>query len=169
MQTKNYRSLSLLVPVLALTLNACEGTSEPPLVQETVVEVALGVNASTGEFSTLIAALVAADLVDVLNGAGPFTVFAPTDAAFAAQGLNASNIGTVPEATLRDILLYHVAPALRNAGNVVASSSIAMANGGTAAVQVTAEGAFIGGARIVQTDIAASNGVIHIIDGVLMP
>jgi transforming growth factor-beta-induced protein len=137
--------------------------------EETVVDVALAVNASTGEFSTLIAALVAADLVETLNGAGPFTVFAPTDAAFAELDLNASNIGTLPVATLTEILLYHVAPARRDAANVTSSTSIAMANGGSAAIQVNANGAFIDDARIVQTDIEASNGIIHVIDAVLMP
>jgi uncharacterized surface protein with fasciclin (FAS1) repeats len=159
-----------LVPAVVLGLAACDSSTAPTVVEEdTVVDVALAVNASTGEFSTLIAALVAADLVETLNGDGPFTVFAPTDAAFAALELNASNIGTLPVATLRDILLYHVAPARRNAANVTSSSSIAMANGGSAVVQVNSNGAFIDAARIVQTDIDASNGIIHVIDAVLMP
>jgi uncharacterized surface protein with fasciclin (FAS1) repeats len=138
-------------------------------IMKTVADVALWVNASTGEFSTLIAALVVADLVETLKGAGPFTVFAPTDAVFAALYLNASNIGTLPAATLRNILLYHVAPARRDAANLTSSSSVSMANGGTARVEVNSSGAFIGGARIVQTDIGASNGLIHVIDAVLMP
>jgi uncharacterized surface protein with fasciclin (FAS1) repeats len=159
-----------LVPAVVLGLAACDSSTEPPMVEEnTVVDVALAANAASGEFSTLIAALVAADLVETLNGDGPFTVFAPTDAAFAALNLNAANIGTLPVAALRDILLYHVAPARRDAANVTSSSSIAMANGGTATVQVNANGAFIDEARIVQTDIDASNGIIHIIDAVLMP
>jgi uncharacterized surface protein with fasciclin (FAS1) repeats len=159
-----------LVPAVVLGLAACDSSTEPPMVEEnTVVDVALAANAASGEFSTLIAALVAADLVETLNGDGPFTVFAPTDAAFAALNLNAANIGTLPVAALRDILLYHVAPARRDAANVTSSSSIAMANGGTATVQVNANGAFIDDARIVQTDIDASNGIIHIIDAVLMP
>lgn len=159
-----------LVPALVLGVAACDSTTEPPAMEEeTVVDVALAVNASTGEFSTLIAALVAADLVETLNGDGPFTVFAPTDAAFAELDLNASNIGTVPVETLRDILLYHVAPARRDAASVTASSSIAMANGGSAPVEVNANGAFIDGARIIDTDIEASNGIIHVIDAVLMP
>jgi uncharacterized surface protein with fasciclin (FAS1) repeats len=160
----------LLVPALVLGLGACDSSTAPvPVAEETVVDVALSVNATTGEFSTLIAALVATDLVATLKGTGPFTVFAPTDAAFAALDLNAGNIGSLPVATLRDILLYHVAPARRDAANVTSTSSITMANGGTARIEVNADGAFIDGARIVQTDISASNGLIHVIDAVLMP
>jgi uncharacterized surface protein with fasciclin (FAS1) repeats len=170
MITMMRRNLSWMLPAAVLTLGACSSSDpvEPP-TPATVVDVALSVNASTGEFSTLIAALGAADLVSTLQGAGPFTVFAPTDAAFAALNLNAGNIGSLPVETLREILLYHVAPARRDAANVTAATSIAMANGGTAAVSVTQAGAFINDARIVQTDVAATNGIIHVIDAVLMP
>jgi uncharacterized surface protein with fasciclin (FAS1) repeats len=170
MITMMRRNISWMLPAAVLTLGACS-SSDPvePAPPATVVDVALSVNASTGEFSTLIAALGAADLVSTLQGAGPFTVFAPTDAAFAALDLNAGNIGSLPVETLREILLYHVAPARRDAANVTAATSITMANGGTTAVSVTQAGAFINDARIVQTDVAAVNGIIHVIDAVLMP
>ena len=164
------KNMTWVLPAMVLTLGACS-SSDPiePVTPATVVDVALSVNASTGEFSTLIAALGAADLVGTLQGAGPFTVFAPTDAAFAELDLNAGNIGALPAETLREILLYHVAPARRDAANVTAATSIAMANGGTTAVSVTQGGAFINDARIVQTDVTARNGIIHVIDAVLMP
>lgn len=159
----------LAVPALVLTLGACGDDDVVTPQRETLVDVATSINASTGEFSTLLAAVAAADLVGALSGDDQLTVFAPTDAAFAAIDLNASNVGTLPVATLRDILLYHVAPARRNAASVTTSSSITMANGGSTAISVTDAGAFINDARIVQTDVAADNGIIHVIDAVLLP
>jgi uncharacterized surface protein with fasciclin (FAS1) repeats len=158
-----------IVPAFVLALGACDDDTTQPPPEPTIVDVAVEVNATTDEFSTLIAALAAADLVDVLAGPGPFTVFAPTDAAFAALDLDASNIGALPTATLRDILLYHVAPERRYAAAVTAAASITMANGGTARISVGEAGAFIEDARLIQTDIVAANGVIHVIDAVLIP
>lgn len=135
----------------------------------TIVDKALEINAATGEFSTLIAAVVAADLVGTLDGNRQFTVFAPTDAAFAKLGLNASNIGTLDKATLTNILLYHVAPGERFAADVVSSSKIRMLNKSFAAVEVNDMGAFIDGAKIILTDVDVDNGVIHVVDSVLLP
>jgi transforming growth factor-beta-induced protein len=161
--------LWLLAP-LVLAMAACDD-SDPvaPETPQTVVDIALEANRTSGEFSTLIAALTAADLVGTLQGAGPFTVFAPTDAAFAAMNLNAGNVGTVPAATLQGILLYHVAPGRLAASEVTARTSIQMANGGTAGISVAQGVARIDGARIVQTDLEAGNGVVHVIDAVLTP
>ena len=135
----------------------------------TIVETAIAVNAETGEFSTLIAAVQAAGLVDALNGNRQYTVFAPTDAAFAALGLNAGNIGSLDRAALTDILLYHVAAGRKDAATVVGSDSLKMRNGDRADVEVGAGGATIDGAPIVATDIKTSNGIIHIVGGVLLP
>jgi transforming growth factor-beta-induced protein len=165
----NYLRTLGIIPALALTVAACSSDTTAPAAPETIVDVALSVNEATGEFSTLIAALVSADLVDALAGPGPFTVFAPTDAAFAEIGLDASNIGSLPAEALADILLYHVVPARRDAASVTSVSSLTMANGGTTTIALTQMGAFINDARIVQTDVAASNGIIHIIDAVLLP
>jgi uncharacterized surface protein with fasciclin (FAS1) repeats len=157
----------LLVPAVVL-LAACSDSPTQP-VGPTVVEVAQSVNAQTGEFSTLIAAIVRAGLATELSGSGPFTVFAPTDAAFAALGLNASNINTVPVADLTAILLYHVAPGRLPAATVVTRTQITMAGGGVTAIRLENGNAFINQARIVTTDVDASNGVIHVIDAVLLP
>jgi uncharacterized surface protein with fasciclin (FAS1) repeats len=135
----------------------------------TIVEIALAVNAETGEFSTLIAALSSAGLVDALNGRGQFTVFAPTDAAFAKLGLDASNIGTLDKATLTNILLYHVARGERLSGDVVSANRIRMMNGGFTFVSLMGDSAYINQSKIVAVDVLASNGVIHIIDTVLLP
>jgi uncharacterized surface protein with fasciclin (FAS1) repeats len=94
----------------------------------TIVETALAINADSGEFSTLIAAVVYTGLVPTLNGKGQFTVFAPTDAAFAKLGLDAESIVTLPKKTVKSILLYHVARGERLSGDVVSSSRIRMMN-----------------------------------------
>jgi uncharacterized surface protein with fasciclin (FAS1) repeats len=134
-----------------------------------IVETAIAVNAESGEFSTLIAAVQAAGLVDVLDGNRQFTVFAPTDAAFAALGLNAGNVGTaLDDATLTDILLYHVTTGRKDAAEVVASDTIRMLNGDRVDVTVGG-GVFVDDAEVIITDIRTSNGIIHVIDAVLLP
>ncbi|MFO7654194.1 MAG: fasciclin domain-containing protein [Candidatus Krumholzibacteriia bacterium] len=153
-------------PVAPATADADKGRL---LTENSIVDVALAVNADSGEFSTLIAALVAADLVEALQQRGQFTVFAPTDEAFAALDLDATNVGDLPVDQLTDILLYHVARGKREAADVVASDRIRMLNGEFAFVEVTGEGAFIDGALIVDTDVPAANGVIHVIGAVMLP
>ena len=121
----------------------------------------------TGVHTSLVAALIQAELVATLQGEGPFTVFAPTDDAFAAAGIDLAALDTVEgKATLTDILLYHV-----HAGSVMAADlsnglPIAMVNGDNTTV---GDGAILNGANITLADVKASNGVIHVIDMVLMP
>jgi len=141
-----------------------------------IVDIALAVNKETGEFSTLIAALSSANLVKKFDKCGKIglTVFAPTDAAFAKLGLNAENIGkALPRKTLTNILLYHVAVGSLFSGDVVSREMIRMANGKYVGVDVNDMGVFLTSnntpAQIVTVDIAADNGVIHIIDTVLLP
>nr|MEE4266527.1 fasciclin domain-containing protein [Candidatus Krumholzibacteria bacterium] len=134
-----------------------------------LVDMAVAVNAETGEFSTLIAAVLATGLDVILSGNGQKTVFAPTDAAFAALDLNADNIGEMDTAALTEILSYHVAKGRRAAEDVVRSEQIRMLNLDFTSISVTEDGAFIDGARIVQTDVFADNGVIHVINSVLLP
>jgi uncharacterized surface protein with fasciclin (FAS1) repeats len=143
----------------------------------TVVETALAVNADTGEFSTLIAALSHAGLVDALDAFEQVTVFAPTDAAFAAIGLNADNVaGAFPTdddvAALTNILLYHLKEGRQFSRPVLNKKQIEMVNGGftypdaSGPALVDANG---GAAPFVGTDVPARNGVIHIIGAVLLP
>ena len=157
-----------LLPAMLL-LGACDDDDVTAPALPNVVQVAQAVNAETGEFSTLIAAVVAAGLVDELSADGQRTVFAPTDAAFAAIGLNEDNIGTVPVDDLTGILLYHVAGGRLTASDVLAEDALTMANGGTAQISVNGGAAFINDAEIVTTDVEASNGIIHVIDAVLLP
>jgi uncharacterized surface protein with fasciclin (FAS1) repeats len=135
----------------------------------TIVETALAVNAESGEFSTLIAAVVYTGLVPTLNGKGQFTVFAPTDAAFAKLGLDAESIVTLPKKTVKNILLYHVARGERLSDDVVSSSRIRMMNKQFTKVSLMDGNAYINDAMILAVDVPAKNGVIHVIDTVLMP
>lgn len=132
--------------------------------QSDIVDTAV----AAGSFKTLATALQAAGLVETLKGPGPFTVFAPTDEAFAKLPA-----GTV-EALLKDkekltsVLTYHVVPGRVMASEVVTMKGAKTLQGGTLAIR-TGDGVTVDGVRIVQTDIVASNGVIHVIDAVLMP
>jgi uncharacterized surface protein with fasciclin (FAS1) repeats len=135
----------------------------------TIVETALAINADSGEFSTLIAAVVYTGLVPTLNGKGQFTVFAPTDAAFAKLGLDATSIVTLPKKTVKSILLYHVARGERLSGDVVSSSRIRMMNKQFTYPSLMNGSAYINDAMILAVDVPAKNGVIHVIDTVLMP
>ena len=133
-----------------------------------IVDTAVG----AGQFKTLAAALEAAGLIDTLKGAGPFTVFAPTDEAFAKlpAGTVESLLRPENKEKLRSILLYHVV-----SGNVPASKvlklnghSVKTLQGSSIKVR-TKNGVRLGNAKVVQTDVMASNGVIHVIDTVLIP
>lgn len=136
------------------------------LVTQDIVDIATG----DSRFETLVTALQAADLVETLQGDGPFTVFAPTDEAFAAlpEGTLDSLLNDIP--ALTDILLYHVVSGKALAADVVDQDSI-NALGGGINVTVTEDGdVFLNDdIQIIITDIQATNGVIHVIDGVLIP
>ena len=126
---------------------------------------------SAGQFTTLAAALEAADLVDTLKGDGPFTVFAPTDEAFAK--LPEGTIETLLMPENRDqlvaILTYHVVPGKVEAADVVKLDTATTVNGADVTITVADSGVQIDDARVVTTDIDASNGVIHVIDTVILP
>lgn len=132
-----------------------------------IVETAV----AAGQFKTLAAALGAAGLVDTLKGKGPFTVFAPTDAAFAK--LPAGTVDTLlkPEnkAKLTAILTYHVVPGKVMAADVVKLKEAKTVNGAMLAIKVDSGNVMIDGAKVTTADILASNGVIHVVDTVLLP
>ena len=126
--------------------------------------------ASTGVHDSLVAALAHADLVTTLQGDGPFTVFAPTDDAFAAAGIDLTTFDTDEEnATLSDILLYHVYSGAVNAADVTDGLTVTMVNGDEASFTVTNGTVMIGDATVTTADVTSSNGIIHVIDTVLMP
>ena len=125
---------------------------------------------STGVHDSLVAALAHADLVTTLQGDGPFTVFAPTDDAFAAAGIDLTTFDTDEEnATLTDILLYHVISGAVNAADVTDGLTVTMVNGDEASFTVADNTVMIGDATVTTADVMSSNGVIHVIDTVLIP
>ena len=132
-----------------------------------IVDVAIG----AGSFNTLVAALQAADLVDVLRGDGPFTVFAPTDDAFAAlpEGTLETLLDPANKDLLISILTYHVVSGNVAAADVVNLTSATSVEGSDITVSVTDAGVMVDGANVVQVDIAATNGIIHVIDAVILP
>ena len=126
---------------------------------------------AAGNFKTLAAALAAADLVKTVSGAGPFTVFAPTDAAFAKlpAGTVESLLKPENKDQLTAILTYHVVPGKVMAADVVKLSEAKTVNGKVLKVKVQGDNVMIDDAQVTSTDIAASNGVIHVIDSVVLP
>jgi uncharacterized surface protein with fasciclin (FAS1) repeats len=134
------------------------------LPKNDVIEVARG----AGGFSTLLTAIEAAGLTDALRADGPFTVFAPTDAAFAKLPAGTVEALLKDKAKLKSILLYHVVAGKKMAADVVKASELATLQGQSLTVDATS-GAKIDGALIVKTDVAATNGVIHVIDTVVLP
>jgi uncharacterized surface protein with fasciclin (FAS1) repeats len=162
----------------ALTLAACgsdDAASEDTVAEDTVAEevVADGdivaVAVGNPDFATLVAALTAAGLVETLQGEGPFTVFAPTEAAFAAlpEGLLAKLLLPENIAVLTAILTYHVVPGMVMSTDI-AAGDVATVEGSTVAL-TTDMGVMVNGATVIAADVAASNGVIHVIDAVLVP
>jgi uncharacterized surface protein with fasciclin (FAS1) repeats len=123
---------------------------------------------SAGQFNTLVKAVQAAGLVDTLKGEGPYTVFAPTDAAFAKLPAGALEALLQDPDKLRAVLTYHVVP-----GKVMAKDvkpgEVATAQGDTLSISMQGEAVMVDQARVVATDVSASNGVIHVIDTVVMP
>lgn len=150
----------------------------PPAVDDSIVDTAVALNNEgvyEGVFDELIFAVTALDLTDTLDTKRKFTVFAPTDAAFEAIGVEDSNgnglvaddiVAALGADAVTDILLYHVAPGERDAVDVTTSSQVNTLNG--AKIQV--DGTVLDGTtNIIVPDVGASNGVIHVIDAVLLP
>ena len=127
--------------------------------------------AANADFSTLVAALQAAGLVDTLQGDGPFTVFAPTNAAFAKlpEGTVEDLLKPENKAKLTEILTYHVVSGKVMAADVVKLKSALTVQGGDISVMTMGGNVMLDNANVVSTDIDTSNGVIHVIDAVLMP
>jgi uncharacterized surface protein with fasciclin (FAS1) repeats len=123
---------------------------------------------SAGTFKTLVQAVQAAGLVETLKGPGPFTVFAPTDEAFAKLPKGTLESLLADKAKLASVLTYHVVPGKVTSADVVKLSSATTAQGGALSIK-TGSGVMVNDARVVKTDVAASNGVIHVIDTVLIP
>ena len=183
-------TLAAIVAVSAITLAACSSssdeassetaaaTSQEESAEETMEEMEaeevgagtiVDVASNTEGFSTLVAAVQAAGLVDTLNGEGPFTVFAPTDDAFAALPAGLVDALLLPEnkEVLTKILTYHVVPGAVMAADVT-DGEVATVEGQNVTLS-TADGVTINNAKVIQADVVADNGVIHVIDAVILP
>jgi uncharacterized surface protein with fasciclin (FAS1) repeats len=124
---------------------------------------------SAGSFNTLVAAVEAAGLVETLKSDGPFTVFAPTDAAFAKLPAGTLEALLADKEKLTAILTYHVVPGKVMAADVVNLKTAKTANGKPLSISATNGSVMVDNANVIQTDISASNGVIHVIDTVVLP
>jgi uncharacterized surface protein with fasciclin (FAS1) repeats len=160
--------LELMNLVAAATLAVSLATGTAHAADKDIVDTAV----AAGDFKTLAAALTAAGLVDTLKGPGPFTVFAPTDAAFDALPAGTVEKLLKPENKdqLTAVLTYHVVSGKVMAADVVKMSEAKTVNGASLKISTTGEKVIINDtATVAKTDIAASNGVIHVIDTVLLP
>lgn len=166
------RSATLaLATALVAGLGAVTAPAQAKPQGETIVDTAVAVNAATGEFDYLIEAVTRAELAGALDGRRQFTVFAPTDAAFEElfAVLGVSGVEEIPLDTLTAVLLYHVAPGQRFSDAVLDSSRIRTLNGDFAEPSLVGGVPYIDNAQIIVADVDASNGVIHVIDSVLLP
>ena len=144
---------------------------EPTAMPEPVLKDIVDTAVADGRFTTLVAAVTAAELVDTLKGEGPFTVFAPTDDAFAKLPAGTVEELVKPEnkQKLTDILLYHVVSSKVMAADVVGLTSATTVLGKDVAIKVDMGNVYVNDAKVIITDIETSNGVIHVIDTVLIP
>ena len=190
------RSITLLVPALAIAIAACSAAASPSAVPtaastqspaptttttaapstapsasaaamaKDIVETAT----EAGSFKTLLTAVKAAGLVETLQGKGPFTVFAPTDAAFAALPAGTLDGLLKDPAALKKVLLYHVVSGSVTSDKVVGLTSATSAEGSPIAIAVKDGTVYLNdSAEVVTPDVMASNGVIHVIDKVILP
>ena len=160
---------------LSLLLTACgsmhntdmSSSSSMPMSNKTIADVAM----STGMHNTLVKALKAAGLADMLMQPGDYTIFAPTDAAFAKLPAGTLDMLLRPEnrEKLRTLLQYHVVAGRVTASQVMSMTSATTASGQTLPIMMMGRNVMVGNANIVKADIMASNGIVHVIDTVLMP
>jgi uncharacterized surface protein with fasciclin (FAS1) repeats len=175
-------SVALFIGIFAFVLVGCSednsisSSSSPTMgipmaktadAEKDIVDTAI----AAGSFNTLVAAVQAAGLEETLRGPGPFTVFAPTDEAFAKLPEGTVENLLKPEnlETLRNILLFHVAPGNYTAADALASSPLDPAYGEVLLVNLDDYGPEVNDVKILQTDIMATNGTIHVIDSVMLP
>ena len=161
---KNLLSIALLA---VLVLWSAPNVAAQPETDKDIVDIAV----EAGTFETLVAAVTAAELVDVLKGEGPFTVFAPTDEAFAAlpEGTVENLLKPENKDQLIAVLTYHVVPGRVTSAEVVNLTEAATVQGSTVDIKVKEDKVYIDAATVIAVDIEASNGIIHVIDAVILP
>jgi len=157
--------LRITAAALALTVAGIASAGNHGEHQPNIIETA----AAAGQFNTLLTAIEAADLTEALSGEGPFTVFAPTDAAFAAIPEDDLAAILADGETLTAILTYHVVSGAVTSEQVVTLDSATTLQGSDVTITVTDAGVQVDEANVVTVDIEASNGIIHVIDAVITP
>lgn len=166
MRTKKTLQLSLAFMAAAFILFSCNKDDNSP-ASNTIADVVV----SNPDFSTLRAAVVRANLQATLSGTGPFTVFAPNDAGFTASGISTTTINTLTPAQLESILLYHTLGAKVMAADVPAgpNAKVITASGDSVFVTKNTSGVYVNGLKVITADVGADNGVIHVLNKVLVP
>ena len=168
---KSSSRIAALAAAAVLTVTGLAGAAASPTVPATVPATVVDVAVSNGSFTTLVAALKAAGLVETLQGKGPFTVFAPTDAAFAK--LPAGTVEGLLEPANREkliaVLTYHVVAGKVTAAQAATLDGAATVQGGRLPIAKAYGGLTVGGAKVVTADIEAGNGIVHVVDTVLLP
>lgn len=172
MKKLNFLFSFLLLGLMTTSFFACKDDDKPePQQPQTIAEIAAG----DAQFSTLVTALNRTNLTSVLNGTGTFTVFAPTNAAFTAAGID---VNTIPVDQLTDVLLYHVLGAtvkstdLQDGQTYASTASAAGPNDKQLSILIEKTGASVkvnNSANVTSADVTATNGVIHVVDNVLLP
>ena len=148
-----------------LSLSACSEDDDEPMVDPTIAAIVTG----DANFSILASAVTRAGLADALNQPGNLTVFAPDNAAFNAAGITQAMVNSMPVADLAAILTYHVLGAEVGSGDVPASDAVTTLNGKKLFASRNANGVFLNGVKVKTADVAARNGIIHVIENVLIP
>jgi uncharacterized surface protein with fasciclin (FAS1) repeats len=174
-------ALFLALPALALGGAACGDDDEGAAAEATPAATAepaaggeqdiVALAQATPDLSTLVDAATAAELVETLQGQGPFTVFAPTNEAFSAVGQDTLDQLLAPSGKeqLTDVLTYHVVPGEVTAADLEDGQRLETVQGERLRVRIQGDEVTVGGATVTQPDVEASNGVVHVIDGVLLP
>lgn len=167
MRNRNLKQLATWLSACLLAVFLWAGCGTKTMPEKDIVDTAV----AAGDFNTLVTAVKAAELVETLKSEGPYTVFAPTDAAFAKlpEGMLASLLEPENKAKLAGILTYHVVDGKVMAADVVKMTEAKTVNGQMLKIVTTDGKVMVNGANVVKTDIECSNGVIHVIDAVVLP
>jgi uncharacterized surface protein with fasciclin (FAS1) repeats len=163
------KSARTLIAALALALVAPAAIAQSSTTHKAHMKDIVQVAVDAGSFNTLVTAVKAADLVETLKGPGPFTVFAPSDAAFAKLPAGALDGLLADKSALTSVLTFHVVPGRILSSDIAKKDGARTVNGQPLDIEMRNGKVYVNGAQVVSADIPASNGVIHVIDAVMLP